>query len=425
MNKDKILFILPFIPYPLKTGGHQAMFNGIKSLVDSKDIYITYESEWDTNDEDEIQQLKNVLDNNIHVFPYKRLKTNINEPNNIFQKVHILLWHIKLFLYNLFGIYNKNNNDYYNVWTEEYTPKDNKRILFINNIVEQYNIDIVQCEMLQTIPYILTLPNTIKRIFVHHEIGFVREELNVAAKTKNPDIYKEELAILRKNEVAILNKFDAIITLSNIDKEKLISAGVIVPIETSLAIVKFEPQKKIISEDYKTLTFVGPSCHNPNVVGIKWFLENCWHKLKNIDSEYKLQIIGNWEKVFVQEIKRNYSNIIFKGFVEDLSSTIQDTIMIVPITVGSGIRMKILEACVNGVPVISTSVGAEGLPLIDGEDCLIANTPENFINSILKMKDKNLRMQFIHNSMKKIIELYSFDTLKRNRNSILDNVIRK
>ena len=99
--------------------------------------------------------------------------------------------------------------------------------------------------------------------------------------------------------------------------------------------------------------------------------------------------------------------------------------MIVPITVGSGIRMKILEACVNGVPVISTSVGAEGLPLIDGEDCLIANTPENFINSILKMKDKNLRMQIIHKSMKKIIELYSFDTLKRNRNSILDNVIRK
>ena len=419
MNKDKILFILPFIPYPLKTGGHQAMFNGIKSLVNSKDIYITYESEWDTNDEDEIQQLKNVLDNKIHVFPYKRQKTSINKPKNIFQKIHILLWYIKLFLYNLFGIYNKNKNDYYNVWTEEYTPKDKNRVLFINNIVEKYNIDIVQCEMLQTIPYILTLPNTIKRIFVHHEIGYVREELNVAAKTKNPDIYKEKLAILRKNEVAILNKFDAIITLSNIDKEKLITAGVYIPIYTSFATVDFTENINIESVNYHTITFVGPSCHDPNVVGLNWFLDNCWSKLKTIDPNYHIQIIGDWDKGIIKKIKNKYSNIHFKGFVKDLHSEIKNTIMIVPITVGSGIRMKILEACVNGVPIVSTSVGTEGLPLINNHDILIADSPISFIHAILKLKDQETRIRIINNAREKIIRNYSINALKENREYIL------
>ncbi len=422
MNKPRILFILPFLPYPLNTGGNQAMFNGIKSICNDIETFVTFEID-DTQEADiNINKFKEELRSDIRIIPFK--KQIIKENQTIVQKIHIFLWKIKLFILSFLG-YSHNFKQEYKVWQGKYNAKDDSRVDFINRIIDKHKINIVQCEMLQTAPYALTLPPKVKKIFVHHEIGFIREELNVISKTKNPEIYSEDLEIYKKNEVEILNKFDCIITLSAIDTKKLKSAGVIVPIETSLAIVKFEPQKKIISEDYKTLTFVGPSCHNPNVVGIKWFLENCWHKLKSIDSEYKLQIIGNWEKVFVQEIKKNYSNIIFKGFVEDLSSTIQNTIMIVPITVGSGIRMKILEACVNGVPVISTSVGAEGLPLIDGEDCLIANTPENFINSILKMKDKNLRTQFIHNSMKKIIELYSFDTLKRNRNSILDNVIRK
>lgn len=422
MNKPRILFILPFLPYPLNTGGNQAMFNGIKSICNDIETFVTFEID-DTQEADiNINKFKEELRSDIRIIPFK--KQIIKENQTIVQKIHIFLWKIKLFLLSFLG-YSQNFKQEYKVWQGKYNAKDDSRVDFINRIIDKHKIDIVQCEMLQTAPYALTLPPKVKKIFVHHEIGFIREELNVISKTKNPEIYSEDLEIYKKNEVEILNKFDCIITLSAIDTKKLKSAGVIMPIETSLAIVKFEPQKKIISEDYKTLTFVGPSCHNPNVVGIKWFLENCWHKLKSIDSEYKLQIIGNWEKVFVQEIKKNYPNIIFKGFVEDLSSTIQNTIMIVPITVGSGIRMKILEACVNGVPVISTSVGAEGLPLIDGEDCLIANTPENFINSILKMKDKSLRMQFIHNSMKKIIELYSFDTLKRNRNSILNNVIRK
>lgn len=422
MKKPKILIIQPFIPYPLNTGGNQAMYNGIKAIYSNTDVYLTFETKNTQEDQENIYRLQEKLGGTVKIIPY--IKEEIKENKSILKEIHIFLWKIKLFILSFLG-YSQNFKQEYKVWQGKYNAKDDSRVDFINRIIDKHKINIVQCEMLQTAPYALTLPPKVKKIFVHHEIGFIREELNVISKTKNPEIYSEDLEIYKKNEVEILNKFDCIITLSAIDTKKLKSAGVIVPIETSLAIVKFEPQKKIISEDYKTLTFVGPSCHNPNVVGIKWFLENCWHKLKSIDSEYKLQIIGNWEKVFVQEIKRNYSNIIFKGFVEDLSSTIQNTIMIVPITVGSGIRMKILEACVNGVPVISTSVGAEGLPLIDGEDCLIANTPENFINSILKMKDKNLRMQFIHNSMKKIIELYSFDTLKRNRNSILDNVIRK
>ena len=269
MKKPKILIIQPFIPYPLNTGGNQAMYNGIKAIYSNTDVYLTFETKNTQEDQENIYRLQEKLGGTVKIIPY--IKEEIKENKSILKEIHIFLWKIKLFILSFLG-YSQNFKQEYKVWQGKYNAKDDSRVDFINRIIDKHKINIVQCEMLQTAPYALTLPPKVKKIFVHHEIGFIREELNVISKTKNPEIYSEDLEIYKKNEVEILNKFDCIITLSAIDTKKLKSAGVIVPIETSLAIVKFEPQKKIISEDYKTLTFVGPSCHNPNVVGIKWIL---------------------------------------------------------------------------------------------------------------------------------------------------------
>lgn len=424
MKKERILFILPFIPYPLITGGHQAIFNGIKSLIENYDLYITYESKWDVNDKEEINSLQNVLGKSVTILPYKCPKPDNTENSNSFiHKIHIFLWLIKIHLYKIILPTKKDNKNNLTIWQGEYLPKNEEQVKFINNIISKYNINIVQCEMLQTASYVLTLPNIVKKIFVHHEIGFVREELNVMAKVKNYEIYKETLDIVKKNEIAILNKFDAIITLSKIDSKKLIEAGVNIPIYTSFAIVNCNPNLDNKSERHHILTFIGPSCHEPNVIGIKWFLKNCWKDLRAINSDYCLQIIGKWDKSISKNIKKEYPNIHFKGFVEDLHSEIRNTIMIVPITVGSGIRMKILEACMSGIPVISTSIGAEGLPLTHNKDILIADSPNDFISAITKLKDKDTRLKLIQSSREKIIKDYSINALKVNRETILKSII--
>lgn len=419
MKKPKILIIQPFIPYPLNTGGNQAMYNGIKAIYSNTDVYLTFETKNTQEDQENIYRLQEKLGGTVKIIPY--IKEEIKENKSILKEIHIFLWKIKLFILSFLGL-SQNIKQEYQVWQGEYKKKDDNRVEFINGIIDKYNINIVQCEMLQTAAYALTLPPNVKKIFVHHEIGFVREQLNVKSKSINPDIHKEALEIYRNNEINILNKFDIIITLSEIDSKKLKDAGIKVPVKTSFAIVEYKKNINIQSNNPHRLTFIGPSCHDPNIIGIKWFLDNCWNELRKKDSKYSMQIIGNWDKKLAKELTNNYTNIHFKGYVEDLASCIKDTIMIVPITVGSGIRMKILEACLNGVPVVSTYIGAEGLPLINGEDCLLANNAEDFINAIIKMKDRETRLNLITNSREKIINKYSIKELRENRIRILETI---
>ena len=97
--------------------------------------------------------------------------------------------------------------------------------------------------------------------------------------------------------------------------------------------------------------------------------------------------------------------------------------MIVPITIGSGIRMKILEASSLGVPFVSTSVGAEGLPVENGKNCFIADDKEMFVNCILKLQDTTIQEKFIENAHTMILEKFSIKALRENRLDIYKHVL--
>ena len=98
--------------------------------------------------------------------------------------------------------------------------------------------------------------------------------------------------------------------------------------------------------------------------------------------------------------------------------------MIVPVRIGSGIRMKILEAASVGAPVVSTTIGAEGLPMRNGEHLFIADSPEEFVDSIIKLQDRDIRTRFVRNANEIVKRHYSFDVFKKNRLAIYDSVCR-
>ena len=141
--------------------------------------------------------------------------------------------------------------------------------------------------------------------------------------------------------------------------------------------------------------------------------------------EYHLNIIGKWDENEMAMYMDSYPHLHFLGFVENLSDELKGTVMIVPITIGSGIRMKILEAASLSVPFVTTSIGVEGLEFKNGESCLIGDTPEDFLNGILAMESRDVRNRMV-NMAKQIVETkYSFDALRRNRLEILSKVINK
>jgi len=419
-HKRKILFVLPFNPYPLSTGGSQAIFNGIDVVKDDLEVYVTFEAP--KADEDNIEKLKSLLDNKVTVLPYF-VPAPQSTKRDLKQRFYEPLFKTEKKLRRLAGYDFTPVRIPHRAWLhEELLPKKLAFVKHVSNLVDEYNIDIVQCEMLCNVTMGLMLPDRVRKVFVHHEVGWVVHELELLKQKGDAFEQKLYLDYYKMCEVALLNRYDDIITLSEIDSKKLKEAGVTSQIHTSLAVVNTAQNHLVTTKGWQLLSFVGPEYNLPNVDGLKWFFANVWERLKGYDASYRMQVIGKWSEKTIAEAVGERNDVEFLGYVDDLAAVLKDTIMVVPINIGSGIRMKILEAAALGVPFVTTSVGVEGIPARNGEDCFIADTPEAFANAIVKLRDENLRKQFAENANRLVSERYTLEALKANRLEIYRNM---
>lgn len=418
--KQKILFVLPFNPYPLSTGGSQAIFNGIDVVKDEYDVFVTFEAE--ATDKADIAQFKALMGEKVTVLPYIVPSPQNTKPT-LKQKLYRPVFKTEKKLRKLAGYDFTPVRIPHRAWLhEELFPKKLEFVKYVRSLVDQYDIDIVQCEMLCNVTMGLMLPDRVRKVYVHHELGWVVHELEL--QSQKGDAFEQKLFLdyYKMCEVALLNTYDDVITLSSVDTNKLLQAGVTAKVHTSLAVVN-TPQDDLLSTDgWNGLSFVGPDCNLPNVAGMKWFLDNVWEQLRQKDASYKLQIIGKWTPEHISDLLSGHENVECLGFVEDLPSAVKDTIMIVPITIGSGIRMKILEAASMGIPFVTTSVGVEGIPVENGVHCMVADTPNAFCEAILKLQDGGIRKQLAANANRLVKERFSMDALRRNRLEIYRNM---
>lgn len=421
-EQKSILFVIPFMPYPLKSGGHQALFNGIRAVKDDFKVFVTYEAEDNAENKNAEDKLRLLLPE-VTLLPMLAEVPPPPQPKSYYP--NSLIWRMKNRFWTLMkerlGVGESKPvcfSNIYDWWVNSLCPVNKAFAEHLDKIFKERNFDIVQVEMPMMIGTVFNVPEGIKKIFVHHEIAFVRHELEIKRLGAFPELIAYA-GFSKMIEVNLLNKYDAVITLSEEDGKKLIDAGVSVPIKNSFAIV--DTDRRSQETDVKRiLSFVGAGFHNPNYGGINWFLENCWTALQN---EYQLDIIGVWEPGIVKEITSKYPDVHFLGFVENLSAAVSGTTMIVPILIGSGIRMKILEAAAIGVPFVSTTVGAEGLPIENGVNGMIADSPDDFVNAILQLENVEFRSKLIDNAYAMVREKYSIDALRVNRVKIVDELI--
>ena len=419
MHKKNILLIAHCLPYPLNSGGRQAIFNGILAIKDDYNIFITYPDTDTARDRIDKLAFLTAIGENVKLLPF--VNNNSVEERSFVQKASCKL----IALLNKICKTKQAPPNPYSYWIEELLPKSKSYIDHIRNIIKDCNIDAVQCEMVRNLPLVLSLPCNVKTIFVHHELGFTRHQLEL--ESLSSDFYDGQTICnwAKCLEISLLNKFDHIVTLSSTDSRKLRDAGVTTRIHDSFAIVKSSQVANLVSDNPLELSFVGPDNHIPNIVGLKWFLDNCWTRLLQTDANYHLRIIGKWSEKNITSLSALYPNVSFMGFVENLESAIQNTIMIVPITIGSGIRMKILEAAKLGIPFVSTTIGAEGIPVQSGKHCLLADDPSDFVDAILQLKDHDKRAMFIIKAHQLIEDNYSLEALKRNKLSLYASIFDK
>jgi glycosyltransferase involved in cell wall biosynthesis len=134
-----------------------------------------------------------------------------------------------------------------------------------------------------------------------------------------------------------------------------------------------------------TMLFVGSFRHLPNREALTWFVDQVLPRVVEKTPEATLVIVGSDLPPSLSSLSAN-PNIRPTGFVDDIRQPLRDcAVFVCPILSGSGIRVKLLEAFAAGIPVVSTTVGAEGLTKQRGLVCELGDTPEEFAAAIVKL----------------------------------------
>ncbi len=402
------------MPWPLKSGGSQAAFNALKACQHDVKYFLYFPCDsQNPNLSSSIEGLKNALPG-VELLPFK------------YDQSQSFFLHVANVLHRVFGPKEKLSLE-----------KDCNSMVFnpfgypvefydsIPGIIAGNDIEIVQCEFLPPLELVYELKKIkgIKTVYVHHELRFIRNEQFLRSIGKeNSFYYKNFSDSLKQREIAALNEYDNVTTLSEMDSIILRNEGVKTNISASFSIVDNIYKKTEVKEELKALSFIGGESHQPNFEGITWFLDVVWPMALEKDPSLKLQIIGNWKDSTKKEFENKYKNVKFLGFVDDLSEALEGSVLIVPLNIGSGIRMKIIEAAFMGVPVISTTIGAGGLPFENNQDILIRDDAKSFVDAIITLRDYQKRVKFSESIYSKANECLSLESLRKNRLSIYNSL---
>lgn len=398
--------------FPPTTGGEQALFNAYRLLQNQVELHI-----FSLNSSDKFKDevgLKKALPK-AHIFGYNDAKRDkYSNVEAIARKIRFLLQKLA----NVTGL-----NKYRHLDLDIKLERNQPMLKALNQYIKEHDIDIVQFEFMSSIYYSLGIINeSVKKVFVHHELYYV---VNQSRLPQNPSIDESLYYAINKNrELSILENYDAIITLSYEDTVRLQNEGVKTPIFTSFAQITPKGTEVKATSEINDLAFVGPETHLPNYNGLMWFLNQVWPKILDHDPDIKLNIIGKWDKVTQNQMLERYPNLIFHGFVDNLGSAISNHVMIVPIREGSGIRMKILEAAQHFVPVVSCTVGAEGMGLTSGVNCYITDNSDNFAQHVIHLLSNiDFAKKMAQQAFDHFSEAYSDDKFIESRMACYNEVI--
>ncbi|HEX5165601.1 MAG TPA: glycosyltransferase family 4 protein [Thermomicrobiales bacterium] len=275
-------------------------------------------------------------------------------------------------------------------------------------------VDIVHADQLTMGQYLdLARGHHTRRVFdAHNAVWEMVREL--APRQKTP-VHRALAAVewrrLRRFEGRIARESDLTLAVSERDRAALeLAAGT--TINAAIVPIGIEVHDRTVVTPSRStnLLSIATMHYPPNAEALRWFLDEVWPLLGADRSEMTVDVAGPRPPEDIVAAGERDPRVRVHGYVEDVEPLYQQAaVFIVPLLSGSGVRVKILEAMARGVPVVSTTIGADGLDLDDGVHLLIADTPAAFADAVTYLLEHPERAQAMAVSgRERILERYDW-----------------
>ncbi len=298
----------------------------------------------------------------------------------------------------------------------------------IREIIQEEHIDLVHVDMLPLSVYINEFENYPK-ILVNHNVESLRLYRWFRAES-NP-VKKTYLGIqwlkLRKFERSAMNKFDGCVVVSEVDKDLLLKMGVtsklfVVPNGTDTNF--FKPNNRKVVGD--SVLWVGHMDVHTNRDAVLYFWREIYPILKKKYPEVRMTFVGTAPPREIADAAPKDGQVKATGFVDDIRPYIEEAaVMVVPIRIGSGTRLKILDAMAMGKAIVSTSVGCEGLNVNDGKDILIADDPKDFAGKVIELLERSDKRLALEKNAIELAKTYDWKLITQKQEAVYQDVIKK
>jgi sugar transferase (PEP-CTERM/EpsH1 system associated) len=278
----------------------------------------------------------------------------------------------------------------------------------LHQIAKSGSFDIVVCDFLlpaAILPWDLPCP---KIIFTHNVEALIwRRHYEVAASPAWKLVCGREYRRMAKFERQQLIRADHVLTVSATDRDffaQFMPVAKIDVIPTGVDVEFFHPAAQAAADNME-LVFTGSMDWLPNEDGIFYFVDEILPLILKQAPGVTLTIVGRKPSARLQDLPTRHANIRVTGRVDDIRPYVSAAaVYIVPLRVGSGTRLKIFEAMSMGKAIVSTTVGAEGLPVSHGKDILLEDSPSDFAAAVLRLLSDRGARELMGNAARRLVE---------------------
>jgi glycosyltransferase involved in cell wall biosynthesis len=228
-----------------------------------------------------------------------------------------------------------------------------------------------------------------KRVIDLHDVVSIRHRM-LASATRNPVmrvVHSWEANRMADFEAACLEQFDAVWVTTTDEAAKLRAQDTHNRVRATLRGIDLSGfHYGLENPNSNTVIFTGHMSYEPNVDGALYYLREIHNLVRRSVPAVQFQVVGNYPHRSIIRAARKDESVAVTGRVPDMAEYLRKArVFVAPLRIGTGVRVKLLEAFAVGLPVVCTAVGCRGLAVRHDEHLLIADSAEDFARAVTRL----------------------------------------